>query len=82
MKLTTLLLLLIVGACVATTAEISRAADATIYRFGDFDQADVRMATCPPVMLKGRHPDLQVTINVSASGGFSSSGLGQRTVAP
>jgi len=74
MKYTALVSLLVVGVCVVSKAEISGAADATVYRSGDFDQTDARMTTCPPVMLKNRHPDLQVAINISASGGFSSSG--------
>jgi hypothetical protein len=74
MKFTALVSLLVVGVCDVTKAEVSRAADAAVYRSGDFDQTDARMTTCPPVMLKNRHPDLQVAVNISASGGFSSSG--------
>src|SRR5215813_3929940 len=46
MKFTVPLSLLVVGAYVATTAELSRAAD-TIYRSRDFERASEEMTSCP-----------------------------------
>jgi hypothetical protein len=53
-KLTTLRSLLIVGACVASAAELSRAAD-TVYSSGDFGRANGEMTSCPAYVLLPRH---------------------------
>ena len=66
MKLTTLSLV-VVGTCVATTAELSAAAD-TVYRSGDFGRADVEMTTCPGYVLVKRHPEIHYLMGTTSAG--------------
>jgi len=64
-KKLTVLSLLVVGACVAATAEVSPAADAFVYRNGNFNRADVDMISCPADVLSLRHSDLHVAVGIS-----------------
>jgi hypothetical protein len=73
MKFTTLLSLLVIGASVATMAQLSKASDATVYRSGDFGRANVEMTSCVGYVLVKRHPELHY-VTGSASGGASWSG--------
>jgi hypothetical protein len=73
-KVTALLSCLVVGACVATTAEVAEAADAAIYRKGDFGKADVDMASCPADALGTRHPELTFAIAATPRGELALSG--------
>jgi hypothetical protein len=73
-KLTALLSWLAVGACAATIAEMAEAADAAIYRKGDFGKADVDMASCPADALGTRHPELTFAIAATPRGELALSG--------
>jgi hypothetical protein len=73
-KRTALLSWLVVGACVATIAEVAEAADAAIYRMGDFEKADVDMASCPADALGKRHPELTLAIAATPRGELALSG--------
>ena len=73
-KLTALLSWLVVGACVATIAAVADAADAAIYRKGDFAKADVDMASCPADALGKRHPELKFAIAATPRGELALSG--------
>ena len=73
-KLAALLSWLVVGACVATIAAVAEAADAAIYRQGDFGKADVDMASCPADALGRRHPELAFAIAATPRGELALSG--------
>jgi hypothetical protein len=73
-KLAALLSWLVVGACAATIAEVAEAADAAIYRKGDFGEADVDMASCPADALGTRHPELTFAIAATLRGELALSG--------
>ena len=74
-KPTALLSWLVVGACVATIAAVAEAADAAIYRPGDFAKADVDMASCPADALGKRHPELTFAIAATPRGELALSGV-------
>jgi hypothetical protein len=73
-KLAALLSWLVVGARVATIAAAAEAADAAIYRKGDFAKADVDMASCPADALGKRHPELTFAIAATPRGELALSG--------
>jgi hypothetical protein len=73
-KLTALLSWLVVGACVATIAEVAEAADAAVYRKGDFAKADIDMTSCPADALAKRHPELTFAIAATPRGELALSG--------
>ena len=73
-KPTALLSWLVVGACAATIAAVAEAADAAIYRKGDFGKADVDMASCPADALGKRHPELTFAIAATPRGELALSG--------
>jgi len=73
-KPTALLSWLAVGACAATIAAVAEAADAAIYRKGDFAKADVDMASCPADVLGKGHPELTFAMAATPRGEFALSG--------
>jgi hypothetical protein len=65
---------LAVGAGVVMAAAVCDAADARVYRSGDFEKAHVDLASCPADALANRHPDLKLALGASPRGEVSMSG--------